>query len=26
MGLAVFMGFGILVIVVHYLRKGKETA
>jgi len=26
MGLAVFMGFGILVIVVHYLRKGKAQA
>ncbi|MHC4207526.1 MAG: divalent metal cation transporter [Planctomycetota bacterium] len=24
-GLAVFMGFGILVIIVHYVRKGKET-
>jgi Mn2+/Fe2+ NRAMP family transporter len=26
MGLAVFMGFGILVIVVHYMRKGKAQA
>ena len=26
MGLAVFMGFGILVIVVHFVRKGKATA
>jgi hypothetical protein len=26
MGLAVFMGFGILVIVVHYTRKGKAQA
>ncbi|MHC4166892.1 MAG: divalent metal cation transporter [Planctomycetota bacterium] len=26
MGLAVFMGFGILVIVVHFVRKGKAPA
>jgi len=25
MGLAVFIGFGILVIIVHFVRKGKET-